>query len=599
MNENVRHRTDDIAATAAPRKLSVLLLCDDDRGHAATVLDHIGALRKFSRHDIRLFNPKGMADSRFLDLDEFDVVVVHYSLIAFLDHYLAPSFRERIRKYHGLKIQFIQDEYCRVDDAAAVMGDMGIHILFTVVPEHAVPKLYGPRLPGVVMVHTLTGFVPDHLLNAETPSLRSRPIDIGYRGRTLPYWLGELAQEKVWIAQGVLARVPQHGLRCDIAWEEKDRIYGRKWVEFLSSCKATLGTESGASIADYDGSVEKKVRDYRLHHPAADFLKIRQEILLPYENNVRVNVISPRVFEAAVLRTALILFPGEYSGIVSPWEHYIPLEKDFSNMDQVVEKLRDVPFLQEMAERAHRDLVASGLYSLEAFVREFDERVSQHGKPEGKGISIRYPLSLMEGPVVATRHFAVQHLGSTPAVNFGRAFLRIWVSLKAVMTTPPLQWMLAKYWQDGSLRKEVKLGKLLEDFLKLYLAAYGKGGQKRDDLPDIEIRVSYRRDEELLLLQSTPLHGPSVASSEESKKLLSGVRSNGHSLKRIVWDHSAVSGSVECPVPFFRQIAIPLEPDGKHEFHALSALASRHPKVAWRALSELLRCKDTLRETKG
>ena len=38
---------------------------------------------------------------------------------------------------------------------------------------------------------------------------------------------------------------------------------------------------------------------------------------------------SPRVFEAAAVRSCQILFEGRYSGILEPMVHYIPLKKDF------------------------------------------------------------------------------------------------------------------------------------------------------------------------------------------------------------------------------------------------------------------------------
>ncbi|MGH2397175.1 MAG: hypothetical protein ACRDFW_09335, partial [bacterium] len=289
-------------------KPSVLLLCDDNRGHANTVLHHIAALVNWAEHEVRVFNPCGMARSRYLDLNEFDVVVIHYSLLIISDHYLAPTFREQIRRFQGLKIQFIQDEYRWVDEITAMMRSLGIHVLFTLLSPSEIVKIYPEsRLPGVVKLTTLAGYVPDGLVGLQTPSLEARPLDIGYRGRTLPYWLGRLAQEKVWIAQGMLARASKYNLRCDIAWAEQDRIYGQRWNQFLMSCKATLGTESGASITDFDGSIERRTKAYLAEHPTADFHEVHREVLAPYEDNARVTAISPRIFEAAALRTAMIL----------------------------------------------------------------------------------------------------------------------------------------------------------------------------------------------------------------------------------------------------------------------------------------------------
>ena len=305
-------------------------------------------------------------------------MIIHYSLVIISDHYLAPSFREQIRSFQGLKVQFVQDDYRWIDDLTTMMRYLSIHVLFTLYPEAQIPQVWNDtRLPGVRKISTLAGYIPDRLVGMTAPPVESRPIDIGYRSRAVPYWLGWLGQEKVWIAQGVLQHADKYGLCCDIAWREEDRIYGQDWDAFMRSCKATLGAESGASITDFDSSLEQRTQAYLREHSAADFWEVHRAILAPYEGNVLINVISPRIFEAIALRTALILFPGDYSGIVQPWHHYIPLAKDFSNMDVVAEKLRDPEFLRAMTERAYEDIVASDRYSYRAFIKEFDQVVTQ------------------------------------------------------------------------------------------------------------------------------------------------------------------------------------------------------------------------------
>ena len=299
--------------------------------------------------------------------------------------------REAIRAFEGLKVQFIQDEYRWVDEVTTVIRDLGVDVLYTLVPADAVSEIYGSRLPGVHIVPTLAGFVPHDLAARRVPSLSERPVDIGYRGRSVPFWLGRLGQEKVLIGQGVLEHADALGVVTDIAWRESDRIYGEDWYRFLMRCKVTLGTESGSSIVDYDGSLQRRVDAYLAAHPGAEFEEVHGAILAPYEGNTMINVVSPRVFEAAALRTGLVLFPGDHSGVVRPWEHYIPLEKDFSNLDEVVSAIRDPAVLQPLIDAAFEELVASGDYSLRRFVREFDSLLDERGEPVGRrrGIDVR------------------------------------------------------------------------------------------------------------------------------------------------------------------------------------------------------------------
>lgn len=368
---------------AAGGRLSILLLCDDNPRHAGTILEHIRALRRGSRHQVRIFNPRRLS-FRFLDFDEFDVVVIHYSLLSSSDDFLHHTFREALARYQGLKVQFIQDEYRWIDEVTGAIRQMGVNVLFTCLPADEAQRVYGPRLPGVTLVPTLTGYVAESLVGLDVPAPERRPIDIGYRARKLPFWLGDLGRQKYLIGQGVLERAGRYGLKVDISSREEDRLYGAPWIEFLKSCRATLGSGSGSSVADYDGSIQRDVDRYVRDHPAATYEEVHEKVVAPHEGTLGLNVISPRIFEAVALRTALILFPGPYSGVVRPGEHFILLETDFSNMDEVVAKLRDDSFLRELTDRAYRDVVASGKWSFRELVRQFDSVVEGHAHPRAR-----------------------------------------------------------------------------------------------------------------------------------------------------------------------------------------------------------------------
>lgn len=356
--------------------LRILLLCDDVPDTAATISDHIRALTEGSRHRVLRLNPRPFRHLFPVELDHFDAVVLHYSLYALLDSYVPESFRERVARFGGLKVQFLQDDYREVDAFAALIERLGIDVLYTLYPEHQIPEVWG-RYPGLKaeVRSTLAGFVPNELVGRPVPALAERRLDVVYRGRSLPYWLGAFGQEKAWIGMRFAEEGLRHGLRCDIGWREEDRVYGEAWIRLLSSSRAVLGTESGSSITDFDGKVQRRTEQYLAENPEASFEEVAEAVLRPYEGSTPIRVISPRMFEAIALRTALVLFPGRYSGILRPWQHYIPLERDFSNLGEVADRLRDLPFLEELVERAHRDVVASGRYSFATFAREFDAAI--------------------------------------------------------------------------------------------------------------------------------------------------------------------------------------------------------------------------------
>ena len=374
------------------KPLKVLLLCDNDRTiNQGAIHDHISAFTDYSRHLVVPFNPRRVVHGNGLSFDAFDVIIVHFSLWILWDDYLPPPVRERIRHFKGLKVQFLQDEYRLVDRTVDAMKDLGIHVLFTVIPPDTSAKVYHHQaLDDVTIHHTLTGFAPPVANDVEIAPVAGRPVHVGYRGRECEFWLGDLAREKVLISDGVTTHAETYGLRCDISWRFEDRIYGASWLDFIMSCRAFLGTESGASIVDFDGTLEEHTKAYLGQHPDASYKTVSGEILAPYEGNIVIHTCSPRVFECAAMKTAMVNFPGDYGGVIRPWDHYIPLEKDFSNMSEVAAKLKDDTFLQDMVDRTYDDLIASGRYTFQRFVEEFDDSIERDFKEriEGRAESI-------------------------------------------------------------------------------------------------------------------------------------------------------------------------------------------------------------------
>jgi hypothetical protein len=342
---------------------NILFLADTGH-HTAAVQDHIHALKCTSPHHWHIENPLTCKTLHKLDLSQFDAIGIHYSIRPYNPYYLPRPLYKALKHFDGVKFQFLQDEYQRVNTAIGAMQDLGINILFTLVRPELVDKAY-PNTSDIQKVVVHTAYAPKHLLNLKTPAIKDRQRDIFYRSRENEYWLGALAQDKIRIAEGVSARAEQYDLNIDVSVREEDRVYGQAWLDNLLSAKAVLATESGASIWDFDGSVEERTRDYLAEHPKATFDETLNAVLKDVEGNVMYSAISPRIFEAAACRTPLVMFPGWYSGICEADKHYIKLEKDFSNFDEVVQKLQDDDYLQALADRTYADLIASDKYAQE------------------------------------------------------------------------------------------------------------------------------------------------------------------------------------------------------------------------------------------
>ena len=341
---------------------------------AATVTEYLDALHTYSAHQVHEISMLHHFPAR-IDLDRFDVVITHYSLSIgpLLHHYLGHVLIEKLKKFRGLKAAFLQDEYREIQTYWKHINELGIDLLFSCVPEEEIAKVYpAEKVPRLRVVNVLTGYVPERLLKQPVLPVVQRPIDVGYRTRRMPFWLGRLGHEKWFIAEEFQRLAKGTDLKLDLSTREGERLYGDAWTNFVASCRAVIGVESGASIIDFDGKLEHRVEDYVAKNPEATFEEVSQKFLALYEGSLKLHQISPRCFEAAALRTPMVLFEGAYSRVLEPERHFIVLKKDFSNFDYVVSKLRDHTFLQTMADRTYQEVALDPRWSYRSFIQKVD-----------------------------------------------------------------------------------------------------------------------------------------------------------------------------------------------------------------------------------
>src|SRR3972149_8484706 len=255
---------------------------------ASTVYDHIDAFQKYSTHKVYYFDISNQKLT-LEDLNKFDVVVVHYTISIFNDCRCPSWLKLCLRYTPAKKIVFIQDEYRVVNDVVANLDYLKVDLLFTCVPKNEIEKIYPiSKLPNLKKVNTLTGFVPENLLGLPFVPYSKRPIDVVYRARKLSAQYGKLGQEKWIIAEKFLADSKKYNLKTDISYHEKDRIYGKNWVTFLQKSKAALGSESGASVFDFSGEIQKNVEAHEQEHPDASFMEIEEKFFKGLDGRIKV-----------------------------------------------------------------------------------------------------------------------------------------------------------------------------------------------------------------------------------------------------------------------------------------------------------------------
>jgi hypothetical protein len=355
---------------------SILVLYDPYSLATEFVRQHLQAITRHSRYNVAYAAVTFDSKAEF-PLEIFDAVVVHFSVRMPFET-MSPDFVDAVANFNGPKILLIQDEYDMPRKSCILIRKLGIQTVFTTVPKEFIDQFYPPsELPNVKFKSCLTGYIPDELPLELAKPISERGVWLAYRGRKLPVWYGQLGFEKFEIAKRMKAECAARSVPHDIEWEEGTRIGGPAWFDFLTSAKAVLGTESGSNVMDAWGDIRRNAEALSSERPNLSEQEIYEATVARFENNVKMNQISPKIFEAIALKTGLVLFEGSYSNIIKPDQHFIALRKDYRNVDDVFKQLSDQGRLQTMVDHAHEDIVVHGENGYGRFVKDIDDVIEE------------------------------------------------------------------------------------------------------------------------------------------------------------------------------------------------------------------------------
>lgn len=139
---------------------------------------HIYAFVDRSQHKITVVDSLYCADTNF-ELSTYDAIVLHYSVVLSDDTHIPDSLAERITAFNGVKMASIQDEYRWGDRQNAGIERLARSVVYTVTNREVPREICRiPYFDNVRFEHTLTGFIPEHLLTVSTPDYQDRSIDV-------------------------------------------------------------------------------------------------------------------------------------------------------------------------------------------------------------------------------------------------------------------------------------------------------------------------------------------------------------------------------------------------------------------------------------
>jgi hypothetical protein len=351
----------------------------------ASVEHHLRALD--GRSDDVIYHNAFLAPPAWLARLSFDGVVLHNTFLGVRWNTDFDDYRHAFAWLADLdapKVAVPQDEY----DHSGVLDDWLSELAVTDVMSDFGPDLRRVLYPSLgqsaKFTEVLTGYIDEQSarsLGRRLVPLADRPLDIVYRASRLPFWFGSHGQLKHRIGETVADRAKAHGLRVDISTRWEDRILGPGWFEFLLSGRVVIGCESGSSVLDRAGEIRRAIEGMLATEPDLSFEQIDGR--MPEDWDAwRFYAISPRHLEAVMTRTCQVLVEGEYSGVLKPDRHYIPLARDFSNLDEVLKKIRDIELLEEITSRAYEEIYLSRRWTYSAYASKLEEKfrpaVSHH-----------------------------------------------------------------------------------------------------------------------------------------------------------------------------------------------------------------------------
>jgi hypothetical protein len=305
---------------------------------------------------------------------EFDLVILTSTFLGFLNF---PRF-SRLEKHYisflrqlPYKVALPQDEYQNPLIRDSFLSAINVNEIYTIFLNE-IDILY----PQCVNKETLfslgfTGYLDQSVVEYSSRKWNSwdRDFLITYRTQPQSFIFGEIGRLKTKIADFFLSIFDESIEPINITYNSKDVFSGNSWYDFLLNSKFVLGSLSGSSFIDFDG----RLQNYDL----LDFVDIGlyEKIYPEYKLlNSELTAISPRNLEASVFGCCQILIESDYGSIFKPWEHYIPLKRDFSNIEEVKSAMNDDKLVKSMISKCRTMVMEFPGFRLENLLRKIRER---------------------------------------------------------------------------------------------------------------------------------------------------------------------------------------------------------------------------------
>jgi hypothetical protein len=405
-----------------------------------TSIDHACCWKRYAPHHNYYYHDINAPVSDRLRNSCFHIVI--FDTTALCIRYYRPKelfLREKkrysfIAEWDAVKVAFPQDDYDHSAILDRWLDDYRFDLVYSVVWDHRM-LLYPRTIRRAQILPALTGYVDDndiHRTGSFASRFEQRPIDMGYRAKFLPAQFGSYGQIKGLLAGRMQRAVAGYGYKTDIATDPDNVLLGDEWLRFLGNCKLCLGSEGGSSVWDPEGEITDRVNAYAKQNPNADFPQIAQNCFPGEDRKYVFSAISPRLFEAALARCGQILVNGPYLNVLEPGTHFVAIDEECQNIEDVLRAFRDVTATKKMIDECFDALIASRRFRYSrhvADVLELAERLAVErriqGSPPAEIARLEYESKKLLDEPLMTWMENIRHVAPKPLKSVVRS-LRFW-----------------------------------------------------------------------------------------------------------------------------------------------------------------------------
>jgi hypothetical protein len=326
-----------------------------------------------------------------LKKENFDIIIFDVSFLSqrYAGIGTGASFLKKysfLKNSSAIKIALPQDEYNYTMVLDKWLYEWNTNVIFSIFPNLA-SVLYPLSSQKSEILQAYTGYVDEEdICIGESFALpfEKRAIDVGFRARNLAPNYGRLGYIKAKLGENFIQVCKKNDIKFnfDISTKEEDTLHGTDWLNFLGNSRFTLGSESGCSVMDNLGIIDTKTKSYLKTNPNASFEEVEAACFPGEDEKYAFNAISPRIFEAAIAHSCQVLVEGHYQGIINPYEHYIPIKKDFSNINEVVQIMNDTEQVKKIIDNCYNELITSEKYTYRNFAQRLIKKAYEiKGEP--------------------------------------------------------------------------------------------------------------------------------------------------------------------------------------------------------------------------